>query len=355
MNIALFSSPVHTVPPNEKNILAPWELVAALANGLVDRGHHVSLFAPKGSKTKATLYDGGIAPVILEKERFSDTKEYQSYVHARSLELFRYMSGVVQTQKIDVIHVHQAIEQFLPALDTSIPIVCTFHDVVDSTRFAALSRVAMYKNIHFVGISTAQFAHTPFSAAVVYNGVDPLLYPYENDPQLDDHPLLIVGRIVPEKGFGDAIAAARESGVRLMIVGQRYGEYFDQEILPQVDGKMVIWEPVVKRQHLVGHYQTARALLFPIHWEEPFGLVMIEAMACGTPVIAYNRGSVPEIVRDGVTGFIVEEKKGVPGLVTAIKRIGKIDREACRKHVENNFTIDHMVDGYEKVYASMLR
>jgi glycosyltransferase involved in cell wall biosynthesis len=155
------------------------------------------------------------------------------------------------------------------------------------------------------------------------------------DKGLPKQNLLMTGRIVPEKGFTDAIAATRRlgGGERLMIVGQKYEQlpsakrYFEEEIEPAIDGKTVIWEPVVKQDHLVGHYQTAKALLFPIHWEEPFGLVMIEAMACGTPVIAYNHGSVPEIVVDGKTGFIVED---VRGMVSAIKRIGEIDRAACR-------------------------
>ena len=133
--------------------------------------------------------------------------------------------------------------------------------------------------------------------------------------------------------------------MRLLIVGQEYEEhkeariYFEDEVKPAIDGKTVLWESVVKQEHLVGHYQTAAALLFPIQWEEPFGLVMIEAMACGTPVIAYNRGSVPEIIVDGKTGFIVDPSKGVDGLADAIKHIGDIDRKACRTHVEKHFSL----------------
>ena len=126
---------------------------------------------------------------------------------------------------------------------------------------------------------------------------------------------------------------------------------------------------MMESSDLAKFYQNACAFLFPIHWEEPFGLVMIEAMACGTPVIAYNRGSVSEIVRDGVTGFIIEEedrgnqgnrgnwvikKTGIEGLVEAIKRIGEIDRASCRRHVEENFTMEKMVEGYEKVYKKIL-
>jgi glycosyltransferase involved in cell wall biosynthesis len=105
---------------------------------------------------------------------------------------------------------------------------------------------------------------------------------------------------------------------------------------------------------LASAYQKAKALIFPIQWEEPFGLVMIESMSCGTPVVAFNRGSVSEIVKDGVTGFVVPPEKGVDGLVEAIKKIDTIDRAACRKHVEEHFTVEKMVEGYEKVYEKIL-
>lgn len=385
MKIALFSSPVHTVPPHEKNILAPWELVAELANGLTDRGHEVLLFAPKGSMTRAKLYDGDVTPIMLEKNAFPDQNAYRSHIFEKSLEFFQYMKRIVAENNIDIVHVHQSIEVFTPALSgfpSLVPIVCTFHDVVDASRFDALSNVLTNKNVHFIGISQSQFLQTTLPVdAVVYNGIDIEKFGFSDQKELSDRPLLAAGRIVPEKGFTDAIHASQKSGVRLMIVGQRYEEnpiardYFDREVKPNIDGKQVIWEPVVKRDHLVGHYQTARALLFPIHWEEPFGLVMIEAMACGTPVIAYNRGSVSEIVRDGVTGYIVEEeeetdrtnrsytsnktnfiikKKGVAGLAEAIMRIGEIDRAACRKHVEDHFTVEKMVEGYENVYKKVL-
>ena len=378
MKIALYSSPVHTVPPNEKNILAPWELVHDLANGLVERGHTVLLFAPKGSKTKATLFHGDIDPVIREKPKYlNDLEQYRALVAARSLALFRYMISVIRENPVDVVHAHQSMEMFLPAFADfphSIGVAATFHDAVDGSRWPALEKVAAYDNVHFVGISRAQFRDTPFTpVAVVPNGIDPSLFEVVDESSSNDHPLLMVGRIVPEKGFVDGIMAAKRSHIRLMIVGQKYEEipvakeYFDTQIIPHIDGKTLIWEPVVKRDHLLGHYQTARALLFPIGWEEPFGLVMTEAMACGTPVIAYNRGSVPEVIQDGVTGFIVDpdnverpnkgnwiiKKQGVDGLVEAIQRIGEIDRRACRELVEQKFTVDHMINGYVSVYEKI--
>jgi glycosyltransferase involved in cell wall biosynthesis len=205
--------------------------------------------------------------------------------------------------------------------------------------------------------------------------VDTKLFAAGGDLPLTKRPLLMTGRIVSQKGFIDGIEAAKLAGDRLMIVGEEYlgkkasREYFEKDVQPTIDGKHVLWESVVKQEHLVGHYQTAKALLFPIQWEEPFGMVMIEAMACGTPVIAYDRGSVSEIVRDGETGFIIDSKHtndgakhakrvisqtGVEGLVEAIKRIEEIDRDACRKHVEKHFGLDTMVRTYEKMYEKIV-
>jgi len=144
--------------------------------------------------------------------------------------------------------------------------------------------------------------------------------------------------------------------------------YYKEKIEPFVDGKDVIVNSLMQGASLASAYQQAKALLFPIQWEEPFGLVMIESMSCGTPVIAYNRGSVAEIVKDGVTGFIIDpddtkrpgkgswviKKQGVDGLVEAIKRVGELDRAGCRKYVEEKFTIDKMVEGYENVYKKVL-
>lgn len=377
MKIGIYSSPSHTVPHNEKRILAPWTLTAQLVEGLVDRLHDVTLFASVGSKTRAHLESAGVSATETKRSSYSDPKDYDAYVQAQSLLLFRHMISVVQKNGIDVVHVQKAIELLYPTLldfPGHIPIVCTFHDPITPERYSALSTIAALPNIHFVSISHSQQRGAPFSfTGVIPNGVDTHLFRPDPDRYIGGN-MLIAGRIVPEKGFMDAIAAVRQSGERLMMVGEPSASsgnqtYFETSIRPSVDGKKIFWEPVMKPEHLVGHYQQAKALLFPIKWEEPFGLVMIEAMACGTPVIAYNRGSVPEIVKDGVTGFIIDDdktnlthssnltnwkiqKRGVDGLVEAIRRIGEIDRAACRKHVEEHFSVEKMVEGYEKVYKS---
>lgn len=365
MNIGLFISPSHAVPPDEKSILAPWILVSQLAAGLAEKGHKVTLFAAKGSVTKATLVHGGIEPTIKKLPEYGDRDDYRAHVVAQELALMREVIVHAKAGRLDVVHIHQPVERLYPvllAMPANIPVVITFHDPITPERFPALEKLVGLGNIHFVSLSTSQQKGVPFSfAGVVPNGVDTKLFASDSQLLLHKRPLLITGRIVPQKGFVDAIAAAIAADIRLLIVGQEYATqkeahaYFEEQIKPNIDGKHILWESIVKQEHLVGHYQTAAALLFPIQWEEPFGLVMIEAMSCGTPVIAYNRGSVPEIVIDGKTGFIVDPDLGVDGLVAAVKRIGEIDRKACRKHVERHFSLAVMIDGYQKIYKKVTR
>ncbi len=364
MNIGLYISPSHAVPPDEDNILAPWVLVKQLANGLIKKGEHVTLFAAKGSKTDATLVSAGITPTVRTKPEYNDSEAYRSFVVAQELLLFRDVITMAKAGKLDLVHVHQPVERLYPALAAlppKFPVVITFHDPISPQRFPSLEKLMDLGNIHLVSLSESQKKGVPFPfAGVVPNGVDTKLFVPDGDLPLEKRPLLMTGRIVPEKGFADAIEAAHATHTRLLIVGQEYEkkkiprEYFEHEVRPAIDGKTVIWESVVKQGHLVGHYQTAKALLFPIHWEEPFGLVMVEAMACGTPVIAYNRGSVPEIVRDGVTGFVVDPSLGVGGLVTAIQKINTIDRNACRTHVADHFSLDIMITGYQNLYQKIV-
>jgi glycosyltransferase involved in cell wall biosynthesis len=363
MRIGIYISPSHAVPPNENNILAPWVLVAELANGLVAKKHAVTLFAAKNSKTNAKLIHGGIEPTVLRRHEYADPDAYRSFVIAEELALMREVIVQAKAGKLDIVHIHQPVERLYPALlamPANVPVVITFHDPITPQRFPAIEKLMELGNIHLVSLSQSQQRGVPFPfAGIVPNGVDTKLFIPDKHVPMHKKPLLIAGRIVEQKGFRDAIDAAKLSGIRLLIVGQEYEqkeakEYFETQVNPHIDGKTVLWESVVKQEHLIGHYQTAQALLFPIGWDEPFGLVMIEAMACGTPVIAYNRGSVSEIIVDGKTGFVVDPEEGVEGLVAAIKKIGNIDRVACRRHVEKHFSLKAMIDGYEKVYSALL-
>jgi glycosyltransferase involved in cell wall biosynthesis len=164
--------------------------------------------------------------------------------------------------------------------------------------------------------------------------------------------LLFFGRFHPDKGAGEAVRAAKAVGRKLIMAGiVQDSDYFAAEVAPFIDGKAVEYRGVVGGVERTRALGEARALLHLIYFEEPFGLSVIEAMACGTPVIAYRRGSMPELIDDGVTGFLVDSFEEA---VAAIDRIGEIDRAACRRHVADRFTIERMADKYGALYHRLL-
>ena len=190
--------------------------------------------------------------------------------------------------------------------------------------------------------------------ATVYNGVDTSQIEFSD--KKGDY-LFWMGRITEKKGPVDAIKVAKKLGMRLKmaaVVDPSQKDYFEKEVKPLIDNKLITFEGEISKKKKSDLFKNAFCTLFPIHWEEPFGLVMAESMSGGAPVIAYNRGSVSELVRDGKTGFIVEEERGIEGLAEAIKNIDKINRQECRDFVEENFSVIKMVDGYEKVYSSLV-
>jgi glycosyltransferase involved in cell wall biosynthesis len=263
--------------------------------------------------------------------------------------------------KLDIIHsYHDQLSHFFEEA-TDVPTVYTLHDPLpEKPHDLTYWLYAKYAHHDYVSISNAFRRHAVLQlhfVATVYHGLNLADIPYREKP--DDY-LLFMGRMVPEKGLHFAIQAAIRSHMPLEI-GTHFpsdtekNPYFDTEIKPYLSNPLIKEPGMVTNHKKMVLYGGAKALLFPIGWEEPFGMVLVEAMACGTPVIAYNRGSVAEIVKDGVTGFIVDEKEGVPGLVKAIKRIGEIDRGACRKHVAEHFSVKKMAEGYENVYNKVLQ
>jgi len=190
------------------------------------------------------------------------------------------------------------------------------------------------------------------SAGVVYNAIDVDTFPYRE--QKDDY-VLFLGRITPEKGTHLAIEAAKRAGMRIVLAGKvataDEKEYFDEVVHPLLDGKHAefIGEADAKLKREL--YAGARALLLPLQWDEPFGLVMIEAMACGTPAICFPRGAAPEIVLDGKTGYLVQD---VDEMVQALSRLDAIEPWLCRAHVEDNFSPSALADNYLEVYQRIL-
>jgi glycosyltransferase involved in cell wall biosynthesis len=249
--------------------------------------------------------------------------------------------------EFDLIH-NQA--DFMPLIFSRMvetPIVTTIHGFSSPQILPVFQRYV--DRSAYVAISDADRDPSLQYAATIHHGIP--IDEFAFDPAGSDD-LLFFGRIHPDKGAGEAIRAARAAGRRLIMAGIiQDPDYHAREVAPFLDGDMVDFRGVLGGIDRVRALGRARAMLHLIGFDEPFGLSVIESMACGTPVIAYRRGSMPELIVDGVTGFLVDS---FDEAVAAIERIGEIDRAACRRHVEQHFTVDRMADQYLGLYRLLL-
>jgi len=315
----------------------PWELVTSLlTEALVARGVDVTLFATLDSRTAGKL--DGVAPRGYSEDPSLDAKVWEALHIAHLFE---------RAGEFDLIH-NQA--DFMPLIFAGVverPIVTTIHGFSSPRIMPAYERYD--GRVHYVSISDADRAPSLSYAATIHHGIAVNEFPFEPKGGED---LLFFGRIHPDKGASEAIRAARAAGRRLVMCGLVQDEgYHAREVAPFIDGERVQYRGVVggeERLRLLGH---SRALLHLIGFDEPFGLSVVEAMACGTPVIAYRRGSMPELIEHGVTGFLVDS---FDEAVAAIARLGEIDRAACRRAVERRFTVERMADDYLALYRRIL-
>jgi len=335
MRIAILSTIAWRTPPRA---YGPWEQVASsVAEGLVARGHEVTLFATADSRTAGRLES--VAPRGYEEDASLDVKVYEALHIARAME---------QAERFDLIHNHF---DFLPlawSRRISTPLLTTIHG------FSSPSIKAVYReydgDAFYVSISDGDRDPTLTYVATVHNGIRLDDFAFRSEP--GDY-AVVLGRIHRDKGVHLAIRAARAAGVRLVIAGiVQDRDYYRDEVEPHVDGRSVRFVGPVgpaDRDRLLG---GALALLHLVTFEEPFGLAMVEAMACGTPVIATRRGAVPEIVADDETGFIVPD---VGAAARALVDVRGLDRARCRAAVEERFTVDRMVDRYAAVYQRVIQ
>lgn len=357
MRIATMVTGHFACPPPKGIIYAPMFIAQSVAEGLARKKHKVFFFGPLGSKMKAAkVISNGFRPLHGKKDHPIMTDPDVRGVETGKIACLwdQYLVSLIYRKalrgEIDIIHIHPA-DMALPfglAIE-NIPVVYTLHDPVYRWR-ATVFRTFQSKNQYFISLSNAQRKPAPDLRWIdtIYNGLDLKKFPFSKKPK---NQLLFLGRILPVKGPDIAIQAAKTAGEKLVIAGApNQGRYWDEKIKPYL-GKDVQYAGNISYEKTYKYYGLAKALLCPIQWEEPFGLTLIEAMACGTPVIAFDRGSVREIIKDGKTGFIV---KNVNEMVGAIKKIDRIDRENCRKHVEKNFTIERMVGEYEKAFYKIL-
>ncbi len=322
------------------------EVVRLLCGGLVEAGHDVTLFAAPGSESSAQV-------VTLLEHTYQDDIQKAQFESDHVARAFGEIDAAGERgAPYDVIHDHVGHTALAMADRVSVPLVHTLHGPFtdDASRFYAENGAKAC----IVAISHSQLDDAPAAmggGVVVHNPIDCSEWPYTAEKQ--DF-LLWIGRMSPEKGPQRAIAAAREAGMPLVLAGPiQPGQeaFFADEVEPHVgrDGIEYVGEagPDKKREL----YGQARALLMPIRWREPFGLVMVESLACGTPVIAFPEGSAPEIVEDGRTGFVVEDEHA---MASAVGRLGEIDPAACRDSCAQRFGVPAVVRGYEAVYRQAM-
>jgi glycosyltransferase involved in cell wall biosynthesis len=316
-------------------------IVSLLADGLVERGHEVTLFASGESETKANL-------VAVFHEAPSE------FIGQTNYELHHALACLEQAEEFQIVNDHSGPLAAALGAGSPTPVVHTVHGPLNRRAgelYEQLDRFA--PRVGLISLSMNQRSPLPHLNWIANcpNALDLSLYPVH--PHKGDY-LLFIGRMSPDKGAHRAVEVAEQLGVPLKLAGKmqelREEEFFDATVRPHLSGE-IEYLGEVSHTEKVDLLQNARATLFPIEWAEPFGLVMIESMACGTPVIATRHGAVPEVIDDGRTGVIVEEHTEMPA---ALERADQIDPMDCRRYVEERFSKERMVADYEAAYTKAL-
>lgn len=318
-------------------------VVAMLADGLVSRGHDVTLFASGDSGTTAKLES--LYPQALERLGVTDKATAEAYEAAHVRRAFSH------AQAFDLVHDHTKALGTIYARFADAPVLTTVHNDFTEARRQIYGAHAGH---NYVAISRSHASRMPELnfRGVVYNGLD--LGPTIFQAAKEDY-LLFLGRLDADKGAHTALAIARALDWPLVMAGRvQDTAFFEREIAPHLDGVRRRYVGEVAGEAKWRLYAGARALLFPIQWAEPFGLVMIEALACGTPVVATGYGSVPEVIESGVSGVVVDSERDLDALVAATREATTLDPRDCRARVESRFSQDAMVEGYLALYASLV-
>lgn len=334
LKVAILAPIAWRTPPEK---YGPWEQVASnIAEGLVKKGHKVTLFATGDSKTAGTL--DAVCELPYEVDKQHDPKV---------MECLHISHVMEQASSFDIIHNHF---DFLPLTYSRLitaPMITTIHG------FSSPKIIPVYEKYNgstgYISISNADRCKSLDYLKTIYHGINPNLFPFV---QKKEDYLLYFGRIHPDKGADLAIDIAQQSGYPLKIAGLIQDQrYFEEKIKPHIDDHTIEYLGNVGPQARNTLLGNAKALLHPIRFEEPFGLSVLEAMMCGTPVIAFNKGSMPELIANGVSGYLVNS---VAEAVEAVRDIDKLSTQACRTYAVNKFSLDTMIEAYIDAYETVI-
>jgi len=339
MKIAQIAPIVERVPPRTYG--GTERVVHALTEELVKRGHEVTLFASGDSISSAKIES--VYPRSLREAKLPDIYGSNPWT------LLNFGLAYELQDEFDIIHDH-TMPLSLPAANiASTPVIGTMHGAFNATNRRLFQTL---RSPNIVSISQAQIFSAPNinHIGTVYNGLPMEHYPFSNE---NEGYLLYVGRISMEKGVHHAIEVAEQMDMPLIVAAKldpNDQQYFKGYIEPRLSNR-IKWIGEVDEEERNKLMSKAKCFLHPVTWREPFGLTLIEAMATGCPVVAFNRGSIPEIIKTGVTGFVVEDTES---MIDAVEGISAIDRAACREHVLSNFSATKMAGNYEELYKKLV-
>lgn len=383
MKILFINLTDHTIPPPPGVIRADTYISVPIAEEMQKRGHQVSFICPPGSHVKTEKITTATGPIVSVVPLDELTHIPDMQVRTEIISAFyadTCLTLLEHAKEFDLVHFHTNIPLAELAFTRrlSIPCIFTLHSVA---RMPELESRVMHTfksdNNHFISISNYQRSTFPALSFLktIYHGVDLDLFSFNPD---GGEEMLFAGRLRKTKGVKEAIETALATKRKLLVTGALSStdhNYFNEVVEPLLKqhGDLLSLDKNLDRNHIYAHYQKSKLTLIPIQWEEPFGLVMIESMACGTPIVAFARGSAPEIDKDGETGFVINpsdddirgdwiiKKTGLEGFKEAVERIYamsdseyKTMRQNCHTYIKSSFTLKRMFDDYEEAYKLIL-
>ncbi len=347
MKIAMVMPPWYKIPPESYGGIEI--IVSLLTDGLVEKGHEVTLFTISESQSKARIFT-----VFNEEMKSYLDRPPSSFLN---IALTHTLASYFEIAKgnYDIIHDHTWKEGLACASFMNIPIVHTLHSPIDEENRRFYSLFRNHPGIYFITISNFQQSCLPGLkyAATIYNSIEFSKYPFSEEKE--DF-FFYMGRFNAEKAPHLACEVASKLGKKLILAGKVHEEaertYFDQYIKPYLNDNISYIGPLGHwSEEKMRLFSRAKAYLYPIQWDEPFGITMAEAIACGTPVVTFKKGAAPEVIAHGVTGFVVETMEE---FIEALEHIDEISPQACRNRAESMFTSRAMVDNYERAYLKIL-